>query len=259
MLIYIFIKIFKPITSTLRFKKNFFKIKFLKIKKFFKFFLKNSAGRNNKGSITIFSKGKKNKKNKTFLYNPINWTKKMLVVTSIFRNGSKLWTLSKDITGSYTLKPCLDGLFIGSYTFSSNLPKNFWIYFSVGSFVMIRFLSLFTIFSNVCKQDYRKYALSNGTFCQLVEFFYDFNIGKIVLPSKNIKIISGWSFVSLGRNAQLDYRYTVKCKAGYNYISGKKSKVRGVARNPVDHPHGGRTKTNKPEVSIWGWIAKRNK
>jgi hypothetical protein len=27
----------------------------------------------------------------------------------------------------------------------------------------------------------------------------------------------------------------------------------------VDHPHGGRTKTNQPEVSIWGWVAKKNK
>jgi ribosomal protein L2 len=28
--------------------------------------------------------------------------------------------------------------------------------------------------------------------------------------------------------------------------------------NPVDHPHGGRTKTNSPEVSLWGWVAKRS-
>jgi ribosomal protein L2 len=28
--------------------------------------------------------------------------------------------------------------------------------------------------------------------------------------------------------------------------------------NPVDHPHGGRTKTNSPEVSIWGWVAKKS-
>jgi ribosomal protein L2 len=27
--------------------------------------------------------------------------------------------------------------------------------------------------------------------------------------------------------------------------------------NPVDHPHGGRTKTVQPEVSPWGWVAKR--
>jgi large subunit ribosomal protein L2 len=35
--------------------------------------------------------------------------------------------------------------------------------------------------------------------------------------------------------------------------------VRGVAMNPVDHPHGGRTKTNSPEVTPWGKIAKFNK
>jgi large subunit ribosomal protein L2 len=39
-------------------------------------------------------------------------------------------------------------------------------------------------------------------------------------------------------------------KAGTLKSFGKKSKVRGVAMNPVDHPHGGRTKTNQPEKSI---------
>ena len=63
----------------------------------------------------------------------------------------------------------------------------------------------------------------------------------------------------LGKNAQTEKKLCVLGKAGYNYIIGKKPKVRGVARNPVDHPHGGRTKTNQPEVSIWGWIAKKNK
>ena len=29
--------------------------------------------------------------------------------------------------------------------------------------------------------------------------------------------------------------------------------------NPVDHPHGGRTKSSSPEVSPWGWVAKKNK
>lgn len=115
---------------------------------------------------------------------------------------------------------------------------------------MLRFLSNFTIFSNVFISNVRKYALSNGTFCQLIEFYYDFNIGKITLPSRQTKIVSGWDFVILGKNSQLDYRYSISGKAGCNYYNGKKSKVRGVARNPVDHPHGGRTKTNKPEVSI---------
>lgn len=56
---------------------------------------------------------------------------------------------------------------------------------------MLKFLSSFTIFSNIFINNVRKYALSNGTFCQLIEFYYDFNIGKITLPSKQIKIISG--------------------------------------------------------------------
>jgi ribosomal protein L2 len=28
--------------------------------------------------------------------------------------------------------------------------------------------------------------------------------------------------------------------------------------NPVDHPNGGRTKSCKPEKSLWGWVAKKN-
>jgi large subunit ribosomal protein L2 len=58
--------------------------------------------------------------------------------------------------------------------------------------------------------------------------------------------------VILGRNTQTDKKFKVLGKAGTRILSGKKPKVRGVARNPVDHPHGGRTKTNQPEVSIWG-------
>jgi ribosomal protein L2 len=32
-----------------------------------------------------------------------------------------------------------------------------------------------------------------------------------------------------------------------------------VAMNPVDHPNGGRTKTNSPERTPWSKIAKRSK
>lgn len=104
-----------------------------------------------------------------------------------------------------------------------------------------------------------KYATSNGTFCQVLEIFHDYNLVKVVLPSKKTKIVSGWNFVILGRNSKRDFRFNRLSKAGVRMLSGKKPKVRGVARNPVDHPHGGRTKTNQPEVSIWGWVAKRNK
>lgn len=48
-------------------------------------------------------------------------------------------------------------------------------------------------------------------------------------------------------------------KAQQTKFLGFKSTVRGVAQNAVDHPNGGRTKTNKPERSPWGWVAKKGK
>ena len=60
----VYIKSYKPTTTTLRFKKCVFLLKFKKIFKIFKFFTKNNAGRNNMGIITIYSKGLKKKKYK---------------------------------------------------------------------------------------------------------------------------------------------------------------------------------------------------
>jgi large subunit ribosomal protein L2 len=41
-------------------------------------------------------------------------------------------------------------------------------------------------------------------------------------------------------------------KAGRNRLLGKRPTVRGVAMNPVDHPHGGRTNGGRPSVTPWG-------
>lgn len=259
LLIYIFSKICKPQTQTQKFKKITFSLKFKKFIKFFKFFNKNNAGRNNKGVITVFSKGCRNRQSSISFTKISLWDKSTAVVTAIFRSKKKLFFFKKHLTGSISVCPYIDGISIGQKLFLSNLPKNFWRNNLPGNIVLLKFLSKFTIFSNVCNYGVKRYALSNGTFCQLVDFYYDINIAKITLPSKVTKILSGWNFVILGRNSQVNFCYNRQGKAGVNSIKGRKSKVRGVARNPVDHPHGGRTKTNQPEVSIWGWVAKRNK
>lgn len=46
-------------------------------------------------------------------------------------------------------------------------------------------------------------------------------------------------------------------KAGYYSNLGKRPKVRGVAMNPVDHPHGGRTKSIKCPKTPWGHVTKK--
>lgn len=151
------------------------------------------------------------------------------------------------------------GNYLNQKNFVSNLPQKFWINKLPGSLVLLKFLPKASVFSNIFINNVCKYSLSNGTFCQILEVFYDYNLIKIVLPSKQTKLVSGWSFVFLGRNSKKEFKFNRLGKAGINFLLGKKSKVRGVARNPVDHPHGGRTKTNQPEVSIWGWVAKKNK
>lgn len=39
----------------------------------------------------------------------------------------------------------------------------------------------------------------------------------------------------------------------------KKPSVRGIAKNPTDHPHGGRTNTIRSPQTPWGYTAKNNK
>lgn len=160
--------------------------------------------------------------------------------------------MNRHICGSFSLQPIISGVNIGQHLYTSNLPQKYWKNTNPGNIVYLRFLTKNCLFSNVLLNGLLKFAMANGTYCQVIDYFIDFNLTKFSLPSKNVKIVSGWSFTYLGKNSQTQYRYTRYSKAGYLKQVGKKPKVRGVARNPVDHPHGGRTKTNQPEVSIWG-------
>lgn len=121
-----------------------------------------------------------------------------------------------------------------------------------GSLVSLRLLNRYSIFSNL-KLKYNlkpKYALSGGTYCQLIEKFEEEGVALIKLPTGTNKLISLNTYVIVGRNSNLSNNKQVLGKAGVNRIKGYKPISRGVARNPVDHPNGGRTKTNKPEKSL---------
>jgi ribosomal protein L2 len=78
----------------------------------------------------------------------------------------------------------------------------------------------------------------------------------VYLPSGVRKIISIYSLIVPGRSAGLDKRLIKNTKSGYWRSQGFKSIVRGVAMNPVDHPHGGRTKAIKYPRTPWGTTTK---
>lgn len=82
---------------------------------------------------------------------------------------------------------------------------------------------------------------------------------KVSLPSKKVYIFPYYTLCVFGR---IPYKTPMKYTCGkFTSFFKKKQKisVRGVAMNPVDHPNGGRTKSNQPEKTPWGWIAKCGK
>jgi len=104
-----------------------------------------------------------------------------------------------------------------------------------------------------------QYSRAAGTFSKIISINLIKNTARIVLPSGLVRIISIFCRGVLGRASNINHKIEFLVKAGYNRNKGIRPSVRGVAMNPVDHPHGGRTKTISPEVTPWGKIAKKRK
>lgn len=79
------------------------------------------------------------------------------------------------------------------------------------------------------------------------------------LPSGQSKRVKAGCRAVVGRVGNAEWQNRVLETAGRVRRLGRRPKVRGVAMNAVDHPHGGgkggRSK-GKPSQSIWGWTCK---
>jgi len=99
------------------------------------------------------------------------------------------------------------------------------------------------------KKQKPQYCLSAGTYSQVLNVFAESGKVLLLLPSGTRKFFSFFSVCILGRVSNILKNRFVTGKAGVNLNLGVRPSVRGNAMNPIDHPHGGRAKTNKPEVS----------
>lgn len=95
-----------------------------------------------------------------------------------------------------------------------------------------------------------KYAKAAGTYCQLL--FKSQLVCKVRLPSSQIINVSPFCFATLGTVSNIYQRFISVGKAGRNRLRGFRPKVRGIAMNPVDHPHGGRSNGGCCWVTPWG-------
>ena len=102
-----------------------------------------------------------------------------------------------------------------------------------------------------------QYARSAGTSAKVIKVDLSTHLALVKLPSGVRKFFSIYGTILLGPAALKLKRKLANTKSGYWRSFGLKSHVRGVAMNPVDHPHGGRTKSIKYPRTPWGKTAKR--
>ena len=83
------------------------------------------------------------------------------------------------------------------------------------------------------------------------------------LPSGEIRLIRQECWATIGQCGNADRKSRVIGKAGRSRWLGRKPHVRGIAVNPIDHPHGGGEgksgQGNPHPVSPWGWHTKGRK
>jgi large subunit ribosomal protein L2 len=103
-------------------------------------------------------------------------------------------------------------------------------------------------------------ARSAGSYVQLIG--KDAGYALVKLRSGEVRMIKAECMATIGAVSNPDHQNRSIGKAGRNRWAGKRPTVRGVAMNPVDHPHGGgegKTSGGRHPVTPWGKATKGKK
>ena len=96
-------------------------------------------------------------------------------------------------------------------------------------------------------------ARSAGTYAQIIG--KDQGYAQLRLSSGELRMVRAECMATIGAVSNPDQQNTKIGKAGRARWMGKRPSVRGVAMNPIDHPHGGgegRTSGGRHPVTPWG-------
>ncbi len=103
-------------------------------------------------------------------------------------------------------------------------------------------------------------ARSAGSYVQLVG--RDGDYAQLKLTSGELRMVLGDCIATIGAVSNPDQKNINLGKAGRSRWLGRRPSVRGVAMNPVDHPHGGgegKTSGGRHPVTPWGVPTKGKK
>jgi large subunit ribosomal protein L2 len=151
----------------------------------------------------------------------------------------------------YILAPL--GLKVGDEIVSSNQKDT---EVKTGNALLLRYIPSGTLIHNIelIKGKGAQIVRSAGAYAQIMAKEGDF--AHIKLPSAEVRIVSLDCRATVGQIGNIEHETIVIGKAGRSRWLGIKPTVRGLAMNPVDHPHGGGEgksgQGNPHPVTPWG-------
>lgn len=209
------------------------------------------GGRNNLGRITVFGKSRGAKKK----YRVVDFKRSKELSATVERfehdpNRSANIALIKYSDNEYSYIIALENLKVGDKVVSSNSAE-----IAVGNCMQLKNIPVGIIISNVELKPKKgaQLARSAGSFATIVN--KDSGKVSIKLRSGEVRMVEGECKATIGIVSNVDKKNVKLGKAGRKRWLGFRPKVRGVAKNPVDHPHGGgegKTSGGRHPVSAWG-------
>ena len=220
--------------------------------------LKKTGGRNNLGRITSRRRGGGHKRRYRiidFKRNKFDVVGKVASIEYDPNRSSRIaLILYEDREKRYIIAP--DGLKVADEVISS---RDNIVPFKTGNSQMLRNIPEGMPIHNV--------ELKPGAGAQMVRSAGSYarimakenNLVSLKLPSGEVRMVMDTCLATIGSVGNKTHENIKIGKAGRSRWLGKRPKVRGVAMNPVDHPHGGgegKTSGGRHPVSPWGTPAK---
>lgn len=215
--------------------------------------LTKSGGRNNLGRITADHRGGGHKRK----YRIIDFKRNNLLEGTIIRleydpnRSSHIALVQNEADKSLSYIIAANNLKIGQQIKSG---KNSEI--EVGHTLFLKNIPIGTMIHNIELYPGKGGQLCRaaGTFASLIQK-NESGYGMIRLSSGEQRLISLECSATIGTVSNTDHKNEIIGKAGRTRWLGIRPIVRGVAMNPVDHPHGGgqgKTSGGRPSVTPWG-------
>ena len=214
--------------------------------------LSKSGGRNNRGRVTAFNRGGGAKR----LYRKIDFKRNKFGIEGTVErleydpNRTAFIALINYTDGeqAYIIAP--QRLGVGDKVISSPTAD-----IKPGNALPLKNIPVGTIIHNIEMKPEKgaQMVRSAGTYAQLVG--RDGGYAQIKLASGELRMVLDRCLATVGAVSNPDNMNEVHSKAGRSRWKGRRPSVRGVAMNPVDHPHGGgegKTSGGRHPVTPWG-------